>query len=76
MYVCVLCIWNYTIDQDIMVDVLGVFHTLEEAINFSTSYKHIQKSDLWIDILSFENNQKKIVGIVDKNGFTPDFEKK
>ena len=60
-YVCVVTIWNYILDQDILFDILGVFHSLEEAVNFSKSYKDIQKNDLWIDILKFENNQKVII---------------
>jgi hypothetical protein len=64
-------VWNYNLDQDIILDVLGVFNSLEDAVNFSKLYKDIQKSDIWIDILKFENNQKKNVGLVDKTGFTP-----
>ena len=52
-YVCILSVWCYFIDQDIIEDILGVFTTLDEAIAFCKSHKDIHKSDTWIEIVEF-----------------------
>ena len=52
-YVCLLVVWNYSIDQDIIQDVLGVFTSLEEAVAYCKSHEDFNKSNMWLDIVEF-----------------------
>jgi len=55
----VVCLydWDYRCDREMMIKVLAVFETLEDAIQYSLSYK-IRSNDEFIEIEQFEGQLK------------------
>jgi hypothetical protein len=52
------------------MDVMAVFLNLKDAIESCKSYD-FKGTHTWIEIYEFDGTQKKEIGEIDGNGFTP-----
>ena len=50
-----------------IVEVMGVFNTLNESIEFSTAYT-FKDSEQWIELFEFNGTDKKEIAEIDKDG--------
>lgn len=73
-FVCTLHDWMYTAygnDSEIILKVLGVFPTSEEAIQYAHSYDFgNSNSEKWIEIIEFNGTENRRIGEVDTSGFS------
>jgi len=69
-YVCTLNRWIYIWNNDEMpwvIEVMGVFNTLNESIEFSTAYT-FQDSEQWIELFEFNGTDKTEIAEINKDG--------
>lgn len=69
-YVCTLNRWIYIWNNDEMpwiVEVMGVFTTLNESIEFSTAYT-FKDPEQWIELYEFNGTHKKEIAEIDRDG--------
>jgi hypothetical protein len=71
-YVCTLHDWVPAIhnnDYEVILKVLGVFPTREEAVQYSQSFD-FGTSDKWIEVHEFHGTEHRKIGEIDKSGFS------
>lgn len=68
-YICTLNEWVYIQNDEMpwIIDVMGVFTTLNESIEFSKSFQ-FKHSEQWIELFEFNGTEKKEIAEISIDG--------